>query len=343
MQGHKQFVDKVVLHFRLSERMLTQNLYRRLADLLDWDFLYDQTQALYSHTGQPSLDPVVFKLMLVSRLENLVSDRRLIEHCSLRLGILYFLGYEVDEDLPWHSTISRNRQLFPATVFEQLFDHVFAQCVTAGLVTGYTQAMDAAFVKANALLESLCEKQAVEIPLLPVAGEPVAHTPAAQQAALLSSPTHQLQPLASTHARYLRNTSGPLGRGRPQAQLLSNKTHYSPADPEARISVKLGKARAFSHPRRAARAAVAGRAGGMGATRGLRRNHGNGRQWRNLLLYQYKHLLRAAPAGAHLPLSPPATRARRGLSGLCGVPYPDADAALVHARRAVPPPPGACQ
>ncbi|RZK31667.1 MAG: transposase, partial [Hymenobacter sp.] len=55
-----------------------------------------------SHTGQPSLDPVVFfKLMLVSRLENLVSDRRLVEHCSLRLDILYFLGYEVDEDLPW--------------------------------------------------------------------------------------------------------------------------------------------------------------------------------------------------------------------------------------------------
>jgi transposase len=101
MQGHKQFVDKVVLRFRLSERVPKQNLYRRLAELLDWDFLYQQTQSLYSHTGQPSLDPVVFfKLMLVSRLENLVSDRRLIEHCSLRLDILYFLGYEVDEDLP---------------------------------------------------------------------------------------------------------------------------------------------------------------------------------------------------------------------------------------------------
>jgi transposase len=92
MQGHKQFVDKVVLRFRLSERVPKQNLYRRLAELLDWDFLYQQTQALYSHTGQPSLDPVVFfKLMLVSRLENLVSDRRLVEHCSLRLDILYFL------------------------------------------------------------------------------------------------------------------------------------------------------------------------------------------------------------------------------------------------------------
>jgi transposase len=90
-----------VLRFRLSERVPKHNLYRRLAELLDWDFLYQQTQTLYSHMGQPSLDPVVFfKLMLVSRLENLVSDRRLVEHCALRLDILYFLGYEVDEDLP---------------------------------------------------------------------------------------------------------------------------------------------------------------------------------------------------------------------------------------------------
>jgi transposase len=159
MQGHKQFVDKVVLRFRLSDRVPQQNFYRRLADLLDWDFLYQQTQALYSHTGQPSLDPVVFfKLMLVSRLENLVSNRRRLEHCSLRLDILYFLGYEVDEDLPWHSTISRTRQHYPVAVFEYLFDHVFAQCVAAGLVTGHIQAVDSAFVKANASLESLCEK-----------------------------------------------------------------------------------------------------------------------------------------------------------------------------------------
>jgi transposase len=159
MQGHKQFVDKVVLRFRLSERVPKQNLYRRLAELLDWDFLYEQTRALYSHTGQPSLDPVVFfKLVLVGRLENLVSDRRLIEHCSLRLDILYFLGYEVDEDLPWHSTISRTRQLYPVAVFEHLFDQVFGQCVAAGLVAGDTQAVDSAPVKANASLDSLREK-----------------------------------------------------------------------------------------------------------------------------------------------------------------------------------------
>ena len=249
MQGHKQFTDKVVTRFRLSERVPPHNLYRRLTELLNWDFLYAHTRILYSHTGQPSLDPVVFfKLMLVSRLENLVSDHRLIEHCSLRLDILYFLGYEVDEDLPWHSTSSRTRQLYPAAVFEHLFDHVFAQCVAAGLVTGHTQAVDSAPVKANASLESLCEKQPAEAPtpVLHVAGGPVLAGPAAQPAALVSSPEHHRRRIATSHARYLRRPSGPLGSRRPQARLLSNKTPYTPTDPEARISVKPGKARALN-------------------------------------------------------------------------------------------------
>ena len=97
MQGKKLFLDKELTRFRLSERVPRHNLYRRLAELVDWTFLYEETRALYSHTGQPSLDPVVFfKLVLVGRLKNLVSDRRLIEYCALRLDILLFLGYEVD-------------------------------------------------------------------------------------------------------------------------------------------------------------------------------------------------------------------------------------------------------
>ena len=97
MQGKKQYLDKEVTRFRLSEQVPAHNLYRRPAELVDWTFLYDETRALYSHTGQPSLDPVVFfKLVLVGRLENLVSDRRLVEHCALRLDILFFLGYEVE-------------------------------------------------------------------------------------------------------------------------------------------------------------------------------------------------------------------------------------------------------
>ena len=73
----------------------------------------------------------------------------------MRLDILFFIGYDIDEELPWHSTISRTRQLFPESVFEEVFTKVLAMCVDKGMVSGHTQAIDSAPVKANASMDSL--------------------------------------------------------------------------------------------------------------------------------------------------------------------------------------------
>jgi Fic family protein len=66
------------------------------------------------------------------------------------MDVLYFLGYDLDEELPWHSTISRSRQLYPESLFVSLFNKVFALCVDSGMVSGHTQAVDSAPIKANA-------------------------------------------------------------------------------------------------------------------------------------------------------------------------------------------------
>ena len=73
----------------------------------------------------------------------------------MRLDILYFLDYDIDEELPWHSTISRTRQLFPEAIFEEVFTRILALCVDKGMVSGHTQAIDSAPVKANASMDSL--------------------------------------------------------------------------------------------------------------------------------------------------------------------------------------------
>lgn len=131
----------------------------------------------------------------------------MVEHCALRLDILYSLGYKVDKNLPWYSTFSRTHQLYPAAVFN---DHVFAQCVAVGLVTGHTQAVNSAFVKATASLERLCEKQSADVPpLLQLASKVEVEIPLAPPAALRASPEHHLRRVA---AAYARHDSGPLGR-----------------------------------------------------------------------------------------------------------------------------------
>jgi len=156
MQGKKEYQEKLFAHFQLSDRIPGNNFYRRLKGVLDLDFLYPLTKIYYGGSGQKSIDPVVFfKLCLVGYLENIISDRNLIVHSSMRLDILYFLGYDIDEELPWHSTISRTRQLFPEAVFEEVFTRILSMCVEEGMVSGHTQAIDSAPVKANASMDSL--------------------------------------------------------------------------------------------------------------------------------------------------------------------------------------------
>ncbi|QRR00136.1 transposase [Dyadobacter sandarakinus] len=85
MQGKKNYSEKLFISFQLSDRVPRENFYRRLGEALDLKFLYNDTRELYGKTGNPSIDPVVFfKLMLTGYLENITSDRRLIEHSSMR-------------------------------------------------------------------------------------------------------------------------------------------------------------------------------------------------------------------------------------------------------------------
>ncbi|SDF16231.1 Transposase domain [Pricia antarctica] len=90
MQGKKQYQEKLFIEFRLSERVPEHNFYRRLRDAVDLRSLYPLTKGYYEESGQKSIDPVVFlKLCLVGHLENIISDRKLIDHCSMRLTFFF--------------------------------------------------------------------------------------------------------------------------------------------------------------------------------------------------------------------------------------------------------------
>jgi IS5 family transposase len=80
----------------------------------------------------------------------------------MRLDILFFIGYDIDEELPWHSTLSRTRDLYGEEVFKELFKKVLSLCISKGMVGGKRQAIDSAYIKANASMDSLIEKEVLE-------------------------------------------------------------------------------------------------------------------------------------------------------------------------------------
>ncbi|MEZ4878200.1 MAG: transposase [Flavobacterium sp.] len=118
MQGKKNFTPQLFVSVNLVDMVPADNFYRRVANELDLHFLRKATKKYYGKEGQESIDPIVFfKILLVGYLNNINSDRQLIAFCSDSLSIRLFLGYDVIEALPWHSTINRTRQLYGEEVF----------------------------------------------------------------------------------------------------------------------------------------------------------------------------------------------------------------------------------
>lgn len=262
MQGKKVYQEKLFSNFQLSGRVPKENFYRRLKDVLDLSFLYPLTKPYYGSCGQKSIDPVVFyKLCLAGYLENITRDRQIIEHCSMRLDILYFLGFDIDEELPWHSTLSRTRQLFPEGLFEKVFEQVLQMCIEKGMVSGHTQAMDSAPVKANASMDSLELKVPEEE--LDAYIRRVRHlntkdkenyphrkakeNKASPQQQTITADKQELRDIKTRTKKWAADQDARPGSRNKGAKYTSNKTHYSPTDPDARISVKPGKARKLNY------------------------------------------------------------------------------------------------
>jgi len=89
MQGKKDYKEKMFTSFQLSSRVPEDNMYRRLKEVLDLQWLYRTTKKFYGSEGQQSIDPTVFfKLILIGYLENLQSDRKIISTVSMRLDML---------------------------------------------------------------------------------------------------------------------------------------------------------------------------------------------------------------------------------------------------------------
>ena len=261
MQGRKDYQEELFVSFQLSDRVPENNFYRRLKDLLHLDYLYKLTSDYYGDCGQKSIDPIVFfKLCLVGYLENITTDRGLMNHCDMRLDILYFLGYNITEALPWHSTLSRTRDLLPEALFRRVFEDILQKCVEAGLVSGHTQVVDSAPIKANASMDSLELKvpaEKLEDYLRKVRYQSTSDREAPRRQArenkatteqrTISGDKGELQEIESRNQRWKKDQDERPGAKSNHSKYTSNKTHYSPTDPDARISVKPGKARKLNY------------------------------------------------------------------------------------------------
>jgi transposase len=183
---------------------------RKIDAVLDLRFVHEAVAECYSRSrGRPSIDPeLALRMMLLGTLYNL-SDRELCQEIGMHAGMRWFCRLNLHDPVPDHSTLSklRNERWAESGLFARLFDEVVRQCSEAGLVSGRHLSVDGTQITANASVKSLRPIDSKDSP-----------DPPAPRGGGRS--VKEPQPAGAWSAHGVK---------------LSNQTHRSQSDPQARL------------------------------------------------------------------------------------------------------------
>lgn len=150
-------------HLNLEQRVPRTHLLRKIQEQIDFNFIYAEVKNTYGDNGNVSIPPpVILKMMLLLVLYNVRSERELMETVPLRLDWLWFLGYDIDSEVPDHSVLSKARARWGVEAFRGFFERIVWQCVEAGLVDGSKIFVDSSLVDANASNNSVVDTQSLK-------------------------------------------------------------------------------------------------------------------------------------------------------------------------------------
>src|SRR5215211_3024785 len=163
MLGHKPRDFRPLTAVSLEELVPEDNFYRQVERSIDLSFVHDLANDFYSNIGRTSVDPVVFfKLQLIAFFEGIRSERKLMETVNLNLAHRWFIGYDLGEPVPYHSSLSKIRERLGLEVFQLFFEHIVALCIQAGLVWGEELYFDSTKVQANANVNGMIDRAKYE-------------------------------------------------------------------------------------------------------------------------------------------------------------------------------------
>lgn len=152
MQTRRERLDYGAMMVPCLESLVpSHHRLRQLDAVLDLSFIHDAVRHLYCQdNGRPSIDPeVVMRLFILQAIQNIRSVRELMDEVAVNLAYLWFIGYNLGEKLPDHSTLSRALDRFGNEVFDTLFQRSIAQCQASGLIEGRVLHLDATLIRAD--------------------------------------------------------------------------------------------------------------------------------------------------------------------------------------------------
>jgi transposase len=138
--------------FDLDKVVPPDHLVRQIDGVLDLSWVHRELAPYYSHTGRPSIDPVLMiRMLLVGYVFALRSERRLCSEVQVNLAYRWFCKLSVEDHIPDHSVFSRARheRFRESDALRRVFEGVVAMCIAAGLVGGEAFSVDASLIRAD--------------------------------------------------------------------------------------------------------------------------------------------------------------------------------------------------
>jgi transposase len=147
----------------LEKRVRSDHVLRKVARLVDFDFVYTEVKESYGYNGNVSVPPpMILRLMLLLVLYNVRSERELVATIPERLDWLWFLGLELDSEVPDHSVLSKARKRWGVELFRSFFERIVWQCVESGLVDGRKLFCDSSLIEADASCNSVVDTEGLK-------------------------------------------------------------------------------------------------------------------------------------------------------------------------------------
>ena len=138
--------------FDLDKVVPPDHLVRQIDGLLDLSWVHRELAPYYSHTGRPSIDPVLMiRMLIVGYVFALRSERRLCAEVQVNLAYRWFCKLGIEDRIPDHSVFCRARheRFRESDALRRVFEAVVAMCIATGLVGGEAFSIDASLIKAD--------------------------------------------------------------------------------------------------------------------------------------------------------------------------------------------------
>src|ERR1700756_2666070 len=162
MMGQHDRSEALFYYFRLEDQIPETHRLRLIYQHISCECVRQRLKDSYSETGRPSIDPeLLLRILLIGYLYGITSERKLVEELRMHLAWRWFTGLGFDQEIPHHSTFSKNRhgRFQESKLFEELFAQIVRQCLEVGLVQGKHLSVDGSFVEANAAKQSRIQRE----------------------------------------------------------------------------------------------------------------------------------------------------------------------------------------